>query len=575
MLTTAPTGAVVVSTTGDIGKVVLILERRSINGAEWLRIENGWPASSATFGWVPAVTKVVSNGESREVATLSPIRPSCNGIGAADPASISELPQAVRLACVGRRELRFGPVIVRREPSAEPVLGTPEWLATLSGLAIYGEESSESSERALEIHVSPSLATSLPIDKWLEVSGHFDDPAARDCKRASNDPQYPTGDSSDQILWCRQQFVITSSIDASPPTSTPAATFPNLGGQWAVLPTAPIQGRQGHVAVWTGNEMVIYGGQPGPSSADDHRISTGREGAAFRPSDASWRLLPVSPLKPRSSPLAIWSGNDVLLWGGWSNSPYTRLKDGAAYSPASNTWRLLAPAPLSGVGLSAGAWTGKLWFVLDGIDPEVDSTASLAAFDPNTNSWSRERSLDVPASRLASAAWDGDALILVLQPNQGNAVAWSYRPSSGWTELPAPPVGVGALGGSATWTGSRVLVPAIGAPLVNGQVSDQILEFDPTAAAWQHGSRPPAGLLILNPVWTGHLALFGGGQQAGAYEPTLQRWLEIPPRPDGQSSEATSVWAGDRLLAWGGSDGESGFFPTDGLEYIPGKALTP
>lgn len=75
-----------------------------------------------------------------------------------------------------------------------------------------------------------------------------------------------------------------------------------LLGEPATIPagtmaTGPLAAREQHVAVWTGEEMVVWGGaltgEPStlPPLADD--------GAAYDPAAGAWRALAPSPLAPR------------------------------------------------------------------------------------------------------------------------------------------------------------------------------------------------------------------------------------------------------------------------------------
>lgn len=79
----------------------------------------------------------------------------------------------------------------------------------------------------------------------------------------------------------------------------------------------------------------------------------------------------------------------------------------------------------------------------------------------------------------------------------------------------------------------------------------------------------PSGLRSLQAVWTGrHLVFYSGIQPAVAYEPAVDRWLELPPTAASQHAFAYTLWAGDRIVAWGGSEGESLLRPDDGLQFV-------
>jgi hypothetical protein len=88
------------------------------------------------------------------------------------------------------------------------------------------------------------------------------------------------------------------------------AAYDPSNNSWTAIPAngAPTP-RSGHMAVWTGSEMLIFGGETatGPTST----------GAAFHPGTGKWRPLANvgSPL-PRSEGSGVWSGTELLVFGG-------------------------------------------------------------------------------------------------------------------------------------------------------------------------------------------------------------------------------------------------------------------
>ncbi|TMR95313.1 hypothetical protein EJK15_29045 [Nonomuraea basaltis] len=106
----------------------------------------------------------------------------------------------------------------------------------------------------------------------------------------------------------------------------------------APLPKAPLAARTGHSATWTGSELAVWGGWNG----DKARSRYLADGALYSPGTRSWRVMAKAPLSPRSDHLAVWSGAELLIWGG---SAPERLHDGAAYNPRRNAWRALPDAP--------------------------------------------------------------------------------------------------------------------------------------------------------------------------------------------------------------------------------------
>ena len=54
------------------------------------------------------------------------------------------------------------------------------------------------------------------------------------------------------------------------------------------------------------------------------------------PGSAGWTRLPGAPIAPRSEYAAVWTGKQMIVWGGYSGNT-TQYGDGAAYDPATRT----------------------------------------------------------------------------------------------------------------------------------------------------------------------------------------------------------------------------------------------
>lgn len=70
-------------------------------------------------------------------------------------------------------------------------------------------------------------------------------------------------------------------------------------------------------------------------------------------SDPSY--LDPGPLSPRRDPDLIWTGEEMVVWGGRTDES-NRLIDGAAFNPDTNTWRILAESPLPAGTQSRAVW---------------------------------------------------------------------------------------------------------------------------------------------------------------------------------------------------------------------------
>src|SRR5262249_6336167 len=107
----------------------------------------------------------------------------------------------------------------------------------------------------------------------------------------------------------------------------------NTGGRynpatdsWTATSTidAP-EGRQQHAAVWTGTEMIIWGGYG--------IITIENSGGRYNPSTDSWTATSTTdPPSARWQHTAVWTGSEMIVWGGWDGGG-TLFNTGGRYDP--------------------------------------------------------------------------------------------------------------------------------------------------------------------------------------------------------------------------------------------------
>lgn len=187
---------------------------------------------------------------------------------------------------------------------------------------------------------------------------------------------------------------------------------------WSEIDPGPLDGRAEAAVVWTGSEVIVWGGhgleitttaQGNPSF--DYTGDVRVVGAAYDPATDTWRTLAGAPIDARVGAAAVWTGSEMVVWGGLTPDRERVGPDGAAYDPDTDTWRAIAPAPLSTRVPAAHAWTGTEMIVW-GIGGRGTALADGAAYNPDTDTW---RAI-VPAPltlNLASAAWAGDEMVIV------------------------------------------------------------------------------------------------------------------------------------------------------------------
>jgi hypothetical protein len=94
-------------------------------------------------------------------------------------------------------------------------------------------------------------------------------------------------------------------------------TYTNTGGKYnpstdswtATSTTNAPTGRYFHTAVWTGSEMITWGGLNGFGG----NLNTG---GRYNPSIDSWTATSISGAPvAREFHTAVWTGSDMIIWG--------------------------------------------------------------------------------------------------------------------------------------------------------------------------------------------------------------------------------------------------------------------
>ena len=143
----------------------------------------------------------------------------------------------------------------------------------------------------------------------------------------------------------------------------PAGTPVDADGHLARDRAAPIAGRDGAAAVWTGRQLLVWGGHGRTGSQGLHPL---RDGAAYDPAGDRWQPIPNAPAGVQgTSAAAAWTGSKMLVWLG--NAP-----DGPAVGrptiPPGGHGRPIAPSPIGPRESFSTIWTGYELIVFGGAE---------------------------------------------------------------------------------------------------------------------------------------------------------------------------------------------------------------
>ncbi len=279
------------------------------------------------------------------------------------------------------------------------------------------------------------------------------------------------------------------------------------------------EGRYWHTAIWTGNEMIIWGGSNSSSSLNS--------GGRYDPSNDTWQatFTGVDVPSARYNHTTIWdtANNQMIVWGGYNGS--SRLATGGRYDPITNSWQATSFGPSSRAYHTA-IWdsTNNQMIIWGGESAPGDYLNTGGRYDPMTDSWQTTSiGNNVPSARYNhTTVWDNET-------NQ--MIVW------------------GGIDGSRINTGGR---------------------YNPASDSWQTtdtGANVPSGRHIHTAIWdnTNNQMIIWGGDEGsglantgGRYNPIADSWqtMSMTNTPSGRYNQ-TSIWdtANNQMIIWGGYDG--------------------
>lgn len=155
-------------------------------------------------------------------------------------------------------------------------------------------------------------------------------------------------------------------------------------------------------ANWIGNEMVLVGGQTefGNTLAQLNTVHR------YNPTNDTWSLAALLPTEHRRyGHTAIWTGSELLVWGG-RNTNY--LSTGFRFNPVGNTVADLPPIIFAPRTSHTAVWTGQHMILHGGEGPGIYGDSAL--FDPIANRWTTVP--NIGGRRSHRAAWTGKEMIV-------------------------------------------------------------------------------------------------------------------------------------------------------------------
>jgi N-acetylneuraminic acid mutarotase len=335
-------------------------------------------------------------------------------------------------------------------------------------------------------------------------------------------------------VWDGREMIVFGGAVGSTPL---VASYDPSNDRWSHVADPPIAPRVRHVGVWTGHAMLVFGGEtPDVLTGDETTATPFSDGALYDPCRDAWTSIAQAPFAWQRGSSAVFSPRtrELIVFGGSDDtSAHAPTNQGFAYSVETDTWRAIAPSPLAPRVRQSAVWSGDAMIVFGGFLQDGSDPHDAASYDPKSDRWTM---LTAPPSD-APRGEDG-----VMNESPASATFWGGRTSktavdgsgtgyfatngvtfdvatSDWRSIPAPSTTtLSERTNAMVWMANEKLFVFGGH--VDHDVYDPVSHtaqdgafFDLSTRAWTRIDRPLAYVMRegASVVWTGREALIVGG----------------------------------------------------------------
>ena len=343
------------------------------------------------------------------------------------------------------------------------------------------------------------------------------------------------------------------------------------------------EARTTRTAVWTGSEMIIWGGG---------NLSGGlNTGGRYNPALDTWTATSTTDApEARGSQRSVWTGGELIIWGGITSAGQF-LNTGGRYNPITDSWipTSTTNAPAARVDPSA-VWTGSEMIIWGGIGCGGNCNLNSGGrYNPSTESWTTTSTLNAPAARWDHrAVWTGSEMIVWGGSDSMNYLhtGGRYDPSEdNWTATGIPNDVLGRTVHTAVWSGNEMIVW--------GGVDETFNDtntggrYDPSTDSWvaTNLNNAPSPRDSQTAVWTdGEMIVWGGVfccpaidfNTGGIYNAGTDSWTATSTANAPLARwDHTAVWTGSEMIVWGGFNDSLHDHLNTGGRYCAASGATP
>jgi N-acetylneuraminic acid mutarotase len=391
---------------------------------------------------------------------------------------------------------------------------------------------------------------------------------------ATSTTNAPSGRESHTAVWTGSEMIIWGGDVIFGGDVNTGGRYNPSTDSWTVTNTANApSARTLHTAVWTGNEMIVWGGSF-YDGTNYHYLNTG---GRYNPGADSWTT-PSTTTAPSGRDLhtAVWTGSEMIVWGGYDGT--NNLSTGGKYDPGTNSWTITSTTNAPSIrDAHTAVWTGSEMIVWGGFDG-TNYLNTGGRYNPGTNSWTITGTTNAPSGRNShTAVWTGSEMIVWggLGSSGISNTGGRYNPSTdAWTATASAPSP--RYSHTAVWTGSEIIVWGGFDGYSDVNTGGR---YNPSTDSWTMTSttNAPSGRDSQTAVWSGSEMIVWGGfggngdvNTGGRYNPGADSWTATNTGNAPSAREYhTAVWTGSEMIVWGGQDQNSLPLNTGG-RYNPG-----
>ena len=356
-------------------------------------------------------------------------------------------------------------------------------------------------------------------------------------------------------VWTGSEMIVWGGLGFGAYLNTGGRYNPSTDNWTVTSSTNAPTARGYHTAVWTGSEMIVWGGR-------DESVNYFNTGGRYNPITDTWTATSTANAPTgRYDHTAVWTGGEMIVWGGAAFGPIY-LNTGGRYNPSTNSWTPTSTnsAP-AGRELHAAVWTGSEMIVWGGYDG-FNYLNTGGRYNPTADSWTATSSANAPTGRwYHTAVWTGSEMIVWGGQNYPTFLNTGARYNPGtdtWTATSTTNAPSVRAAHAAVWSGNEMIVW--------GGYDEDFLNtggrYTPGTDSWIATSttNAPTSRELHTAIWTGSEMIVWGGEAGihnsntgGKYNPSMDSWADtgVNNAPSARSVH-TAVWTGSEMIVWGG-----------------------